>query len=98
MISTSTFNVTGFNQNGCAALCDVGEGKPSENKYTANAGEIGDSAAHEGQPQRVSDKSTTSTWIHRVTTRKVANRRPQGRSGGLDYKGVGLVNRQAPNL
>ncbi len=35
-------SIAGFNQNGCAVLCHLGEGKPFGNKYTAKEGELGD--------------------------------------------------------
>ncbi len=35
-------SIAGFNEQGCMVSCHPGEGKPFGNKYTANAGEIGD--------------------------------------------------------
>jgi hypothetical protein len=35
-------SIKGFNENGCGVACHTGEGKPYGNKYTENAGEIGD--------------------------------------------------------
>ena len=35
-------SIKGFAENGCMALCHLGEGKPYGNKYTANEGELGD--------------------------------------------------------
>lgn len=35
-------SITGFNEQGCMVTCHMGEGKPFGNKYTANAGELGD--------------------------------------------------------
>lgn len=35
-------SIAGFNERGCTVTCHTGEGKPFGNKYTQNAGEIGD--------------------------------------------------------
>jgi hypothetical protein len=35
-------SIKGFAEGGCMVLCHMGEGKPYGNKYTANAGELGD--------------------------------------------------------
>lgn len=35
-------SIKGFNEQGCAVACHTGEGKPYGNKYTENAGELGD--------------------------------------------------------
>jgi hypothetical protein len=35
-------SVKGFDQQGCGAMCHIGEGKPYGNKYTQSAGEISD--------------------------------------------------------
>ena len=35
-------SIKGFDKEGCAAMCHLGQGKPYGNKYTASAGELGD--------------------------------------------------------
>jgi len=37
-------SIKGFEEQGCAVVCHLGQGKPYGNKYTNNAGEIGDMA------------------------------------------------------
>jgi len=86
-------SIAGFNQNGCAVLCHVGEGKPFGNKYTANPGEIGDmwhmKGSRNGVFGQVDDQYVDST---RYDKEKSPNAGRKGDPGGPDYKSLGLVN------
>lgn len=42
MIWSIDNSIKGFEEQGCAALCHLGQGKPYGNKYTTNPGELGD--------------------------------------------------------
>lgn len=85
-------SIEGFNQNGCAVFCHLGEGKPFGNKYTAKAGEIGDMWHHKGSRSGVlgfvDDQHVDHT---RYDARKSPNAGRKGDPGGPDYKGFGLV-------
>jgi hypothetical protein len=71
----------------------VGEGKPFGNKYTANAGEIGDmwhmKGSRNGVFGQVDDQYVDST---RYDKDKSPNAGRNGDPGGPDYKSFGLVN------
>ena len=86
-------SIAGFNQNGCAVLCHVGEGKPFGNKYTAKAGEIGDmwhmKGSRNGVFGQVDDQYVDTT---RYDKDKSPNAGRKGDPGGPDYKSFGLVN------
>ncbi len=86
-------SIAGFNQNGCAVLCHVGEGKPFGNKYTANPGEIGDmwhmKGSRNGVYGQVDDQYVDNT---RYDKEKTPNAGRKGDPGGPDYKSFGLVN------
>ena len=86
-------SIAGFNQNGCAVLCHVGETKPFGNKYTANAGEIGDmwhmKGSRNGVFGQVDDQYVDNT---RYDKDKSPNAGRKGDPGGPDYKAFSLVN------
>jgi hypothetical protein len=86
-------SIAGFNQNGCAVLCHMGEGKPYGNKYTAKAGEIGDmwhmKGSRNGVFGQVDDQYVDNTPYDKD---KSPNAGRKGDPGGPDYKSFGLVN------
>jgi Ethylbenzene dehydrogenase len=86
-------SIAGFNQNGCAVFCHVGEGKPFGNKYTSKAGEIGDmwhmKGSRNGVWGQVDDQYVDDT---RFDKDKSPNAGRKGDPGGPDYKSFGLVN------
>ena len=86
-------SIAGFNQNGCAVFCHVGEGKPFGNKYTDKAGEIGDmwhmKGSRNGAWGQVDDQYVDNT---RYDKDKSPNAGRKGDPGGPDYKAFGLVN------
>ena len=86
-------SIAGFNQNGCAVFCHVGEGKPFGNKYTNKEGEIGDmwhlKSMRNGVFGQVDDQYVDHT---RYDKDKSPNAGRKGDPGGPDYKAFGLVN------
>jgi len=86
-------SIAGFNQNGCAVLCHVGEGKPFGNKYTSKDGELGDmwhmKGSRNGVFGQVDDQYVDAT---RYDKDKSPNAGRKGDPGGPDYKAFGLVN------
>ena len=93
MIWNINDSIEGFNQNGCAVFCHVGEGKPFGNKYTNKAGELGDmwhmKGSRNGVFGQIDDQYVDST---RYDKEKSPNAGRKGDPGGPDYKGFGLVN------
>jgi len=93
MIWNVNDSIAGFNENGCAVLCHVGETKPFGNKYTSKAGEIGDmwhlKGSRNGVFGQVDDQYVDST---RYDKDKSPNAGRKGDPGGPDYKGFSLVN------
>jgi len=93
MIWNINDSIEGFNQNGCAVFCHVGEGKPFGNKYTNKAGELGDmwhmKGSRNGVFGQVDDQYVDST---RYDKEKSPNAGRKGDPGGPDYKSFGLVN------
>jgi hypothetical protein len=92
MIWNINDSIAGFNQNGCAVFCHVGEGKPYGNKYTSQAGEVGDmwhmKGGRNGVFGQVDDQYVDST---RYDKEKSPNAGRKGDPGGPDYKGFGLI-------
>lgn len=86
-------SVAGFNQNGCAVMCHVGEGKPFGNKYTAKPGELADmwhmKGARNGVFGQVDDQYVDDT---RYDPKASPNAGRKGDPGGPDYRNFGLVN------
>ena len=86
-------SIAGFNQNGCAVLCHVGEGKPFGNKYTAKEGEVGDmwhlKSMRNGVFGQVDDQYVDHT---RYDKDKSPNAGRKGDPGGPDYKAFDLVS------
>ncbi len=86
-------SIAGFNQNGCAVMCHVGETKPFGNKYTDKAGEIADmwhmKGARNGVWGFVDDQYVDNT---RYDKDKSPNAGRKGDPGGPDYKAFSLVN------
>ena len=87
-------SVAGFNQNGCAVMCHVGEpGKPYGNKYTSKEGELADmwhmKGSRNGVLGFVDDQYTDSTRFDPKTS---PNAGRKGDPGGPDYKAFDLVN------
>lgn len=86
-------SIAGFNQNGCAVFCHVGEGKPFGNKYTSKEGEIGDmwhlKGMRNGLVGQVDDQYVDHT---RYDKEKSPNAGRKGDPGGPDYKAFNLVN------
>jgi hypothetical protein len=93
MIWNVNDSIAGFNQNGCAVFCHLGEGKPYGNKYTAKAGEIGDmwhmKGSRNGAWGQVDDQYVDNT---RYDKDKSPNAGRKGDPGGPDYKAFSLVN------
>jgi hypothetical protein len=85
-------SIGGFNQNGCAVFCHVGEGKPFGNKYTAKEGEYGDmwhmKGSRNGVVGQVDDQFVDWT---RYDPKASPNAGRKGDPGGPEYKGFGLV-------
>jgi len=86
-------SVAGFNQNGCAVLCHVGEGKPFGNKYTSKEGELADmwhmKGSRNGVLGFVDDQYVDHT---RYDAKASPNAGRKGDPGGPDYRAFGLVN------
>jgi Ethylbenzene dehydrogenase len=86
-------SIAGFNQNGCAVFCHVGEGKPFGNKYTAKEGEVGDmwhlKSMRNAVVGQVDDQYVDHT---RYDKDKSPNAGRKGDPGGPDYKAFNLVN------
>ena len=86
-------SIAGFNQNGCAVMCHIGETKPYGNKYTEKAGEIADmwhmKGSRNGVWGQVDDQYVDNT---RYDKDKAPNAGRKGDPGGPDYKAFGLVN------
>ena len=86
-------SIAGFNQNGCAVLCHVGEGKPFGNKYTAKEGELGDmwhlKGSRNGVNGQVDDQYVDHT---RYDPKASPNAGRKGDPGGPDYRALSLVN------
>ena len=83
-----------FDQKGCAAACHEGEpGKPFGNKYTNNAGELGDmwhmKGSRNGAFGQVDDQYVDNT---RYDPKTAPNAGRKGDPGGPDYKAFSLVN------
>ena len=86
-------SIAGFNQNGCAVMCHIGETKPYGNKYTEKAGEIADmwhmKGSRNGVWGQVDDQYVDNT---RYDKDKAPNAGRKGDPGGPDYKAFSLVN------
>ena len=86
-------SIEGFNQNGCAVLCHVGEGKPFGNKYTSKAGELGDMWHMKGGRNGVFGQVDDQYVDHTRYDAKVSpNAGRKGDPGGPEYKPFALVN------
>lgn len=86
-------SIAGFNQNGCAVLCHVGEGKPFGNKYASKEGELGDmwhlKGSRNGVNGQVDDQFVDHT---RYDPKTSPNAGRKGDPGGSDYRSFSLVN------
>ena len=85
-------SVKGFEKNGCAAMCHVGEDKPFGNKYTASEGEIADmwhmKGGRTGPLGNVDDQYTDHT---RYDAKTAPNAGRKSDPGGPEYANIDVV-------
>ncbi|WP_284614830.1 ethylbenzene dehydrogenase-related protein [Aquabacterium humicola] len=86
-------SIKGFDDQGCAALCHKGQGKPYGNKYTTNEGEIGDMWHMKGSRTaplgHVDDQYVDHT---RYDAKTSPNAGRKSDPGGPEYAAFGLAN------
>lgn len=86
-------SIKGFDQQGCGAMCHVGQGKPFGNKYTASEGEIGDMWHMKGSRTaplgHVDDQYVDWT---RYDPKASPNAGRKSDPGGPEYSNLKLVN------
>ena len=86
-------SVKGFDQQGCAAMCHLGEDKPYGNKYTQSAGEIADMWHMKGMRTaplgNVDDQYTDHT---RFDAKANPNAGRKSDPGGPEYSNIDVVN------
>jgi hypothetical protein len=86
-------SIKGFDEQGCAAMCHLGQGKPYGNKYTPGPGQIGDIWHVKGQrtvPMGfVDDQYVDDT---RYDAQKVPNAGRKNEDAQGDYTPIKLVN------
>jgi len=86
-------SIKGFEQQGCAVMCHLGQGKPYGNKYTTNAGELGDIWHVKGQrtvPIGLADDQYVDNTRYDAKTEPNAGRKNEDKQG--DYTPIPLVN------
>jgi hypothetical protein len=95
--NTAANPVKGFDDNGCAVMCHLGEGKPFGNKYTNTEGEIADmwhmKSARNGVLGFVDDQYVDWT---RYEGGKNPNAGRKGDPGGPDYQAMSLKDGKPP--
>jgi hypothetical protein len=95
--NTAANPVKGFDQNGCAVMCHLGEGKPFGNKYTAGEGQIADmwhmKSARNGVLGFVDDQFVDWTQYENG---KNPNAGRKGDPGGPDYQAMSLKDGKPP--
>ena len=86
-------SIKGFEEQGCAVLCHLGQGKPYGNKYTNSPGELGDIWHSKGQRTAplgwVDDQYVDNT---RYDAQKQPNAGRKNEDPGSDYTPFPLVN------
>jgi hypothetical protein len=88
-------SIKDFAQSGCASACHAGEpGKPFGNKYTANAGELGDiwhmKSIRTGYIGQIDDQFLDNTRYHKEKAPEAGRKSDPRTSGG--YTDIKLVN------
>lgn len=95
--NTAANPVKGFDQNGCAVMCHLGQGKPFGNKYNSAEGEIADmwhmKGARTGVVGFVDDQYVDAT---RYDPAKSPNAGRKGDPGGPDYQAYSLKDGKPP--
>ena len=89
-------SIKGFEQQGCAAMCHLGQGKPYGNKYTTNPGELGDIWHVKGQrtvPMGLVDDQYVDNTRYDAKTEPNAGRKNEDTQG--DYTPIPAGQRQA---
>jgi hypothetical protein len=86
-------SIKGFEEQGCAVLCHLGQGKPYGNKYTNNPGELGDIWHAKGQRTApvglLDDQYVDHT---RYDPKASPNAGRKNEDAGSDYNPIPLVN------
>ena len=93
MIWSINNSIKGFEEQGCAVLCHLGQGKPYGNKYTNSPGELGDIWHVKGQrtvPMGLVDDQYVDHTRYDEKTQPNAGRKNEDSAG--DYTPFPLVN------
>jgi len=86
-------SIANFDKKGCAATCHLGEGKPYGNKYTKEAGNIGDIWHMKGSRTAPLGKVDDQWLDHtRYDPKTDPNAGRKNEPGGPEYKAFDLVN------